>query len=357
MDLDYDLSEVMFITTANSLHTIPAPLQDRMEIIRIPGYTEDEKLHIARNFLIKKQILANGLDVNLVDITDNAILTTIRRYTREAGVRGLEREIASVCRKLAREVVKTNDQESKLKVSGKNITQYLGVPKYRYGVAEEQDEIGLVTGLAWTEVGGEILTTEVLIMPGRGNLILTGKLGEVMQESARAAMSYVRSISPKLGLDPNFHRRLDIHIHLPEGAIPKDGPSAGITLVTGLISALTRRKVKRDVAMTGEVTLRGRVLPIGGIKEKVMAAHRGELKSLIIPYENEKDLKDIPERILKTFDINLVKKVEEVLNAALIIDPADPLFKDDETGTANTETGVLIPAAPSQEPTDPSLDA
>jgi ATP-dependent Lon protease len=357
MDLDYDLSEVMFITTANSLHSIPSPLQDRMEIIRIPGYTEDEKLNIAKSFLIKKQIRANGLSLDRVDITDNAILTAIRRYTREAGVRGLEREIATVCRKLAREVVKSNDQASvaKIKVSGKNITQYLGVPKYRYGMAEEQDEIGLVTGLAWTEVGGEILTTEVLIMPGKGNLILTGKLGEVMQESARAALSYVRSISPRLGLDPNFHRRIDIHIHLPEGAIPKDGPSAGITLVTGLVSALTRRLVRRDVAMTGEITLRGRVLPIGGLKEKVMAAHRGELKSLIIPQENEKDLKEIPERILKTFVITPVKMVEEVLNVALVFEPGRPLFQEPKEGEESPS--LLVNSGGGVNADGPSLDA
>jgi ATP-dependent Lon protease len=357
MDLDYDLSEVMFITTANSLHSIPSPLQDRMEIIRIPGYTEDEKLNIAKNFLILKQVRANGLSMDRVDITDNAILTAIRRYTREAGVRGLEREIATVCRKLAREVVKSNDHAStqKIKVSGKNITQYLGVPKYRYGMAEEQDEIGLVTGLAWTEVGGEILTTEVLIMPGKGNLILTGKLGEVMQESARAALSYVRSISPRLGLDPNFHRRIDIHIHLPEGAIPKDGPSAGITLVTGLVSALTRRLVRRDVAMTGEVTLRGRVLPIGGLKEKVMAAHRGELKSLIIPQENEKDLKEIPERILKSFTIIPVKMVEEVLNAALVLEPGRPLFQEVKDGEETSS--LLVKAGSGLNADGPSLDA
>ncbi|MDR2612389.1 MAG: endopeptidase La [Deltaproteobacteria bacterium] len=331
MDMDYDLSEIMFITTANSLHSIPAPLQDRMEIIRIPGYTEDEKLNIAKNFLVKKQIAANGLSADRVDISDNAILTAIRRYTSEAGVRSLEREIASICRKLAREVVRASDSSAppRLKVTGKNIGQYLGIPKYRFGMAEEQDEVGLVTGLAWTETGGEILTTEVLVMPGRGNLILTGKLGEVMQESARAAFSYVRSISPKLGIDPAFYRRYDIHIHIPEGAIPKDGPSAGITLVTGLVSALAKRKVRRDVAMTGEVTLRGRVLPIGGLKEKVMAAHRGELKTLIIPQENEKDLKDIPERILKTFNILPVKMVDEVLMASLVLND-DPLFKEPE---------------------------
>jgi ATP-dependent Lon protease len=341
MDMDYDLSEVMFITTANNLYSIPAPLQDRMEIIRLAGYTEDEKLNIARNFLIKKQIEANGLSLDSVDITDNAILTTIRRYTKEAGVRNLEREIATICRKLAREVIKGGDQEYKLKVSAKNIAQYLGVPKYRFGVAEESDEIGLVTGLAWTEVGGEILSTEVLIMPGRGNLTLTGKLGDVMQESARAAFSYVRSISHRLGLDPNFHRRIDVHVHLPEGATPKDGPSAGITLVTALVSALTRRKVRKDVAMTGEVTLRGRVLPIGGLKEKVMAAHRGEIKHLIIPQENEKDLKDIPERILKAFTITPVKMVDEVLEKALILDPDGPPLFSDEIPDDNISPAIL----------------
>ncbi|MGL4208459.1 MAG: endopeptidase La, partial [Candidatus Adiutrix sp.] len=262
LDLDYDLSEVMFITTANSLYSIPGPLQDRMEIIRISGYTEDEKLSIAKKFLIKKQIAASGLKSSQIDITDNAMLTTIRRYTKEAGVRSLEREIASICRKVARETLKHTD-DKQVKVSGKNVSQYLGIPKFRYGVVEEADDIGVVTGLAWTEVGGDTLTTEVLIMPGRGNLTLTGKLGEVMQESARAAMSYVRSISVKLGLDPAFYRKVDIHIHIPEGAIPKDGPSAGITLTTALVSALLKRKVRRDVAMTGEVTLRGRVLPIG----------------------------------------------------------------------------------------------
>jgi ATP-dependent Lon protease len=319
-----------------------------MEIIRLAGYTEDEKLNIARNFLIKKQVDANGLRVDSVDITDNAILSTIRRYTREAGVRNLEREIATICRKLAREVMKSNDEEYKLKVSAKNISQYLGVPRYRFGVAEETDEIGLVTGLAWTEVGGEILSTEVLIMPGRGNMTLTGKLGDVMQESARAAFSYVRSIAHRLGLDPNFHRRIDIHIHLPEGATPKDGPSAGITLVTALVSALTRRKVRKDVAMTGEVTLRGRVLPIGGLKEKVMAAHRGEIKHLIIPQENEKDLKDIPERILKAFTITPVKMVDEVLEHALILEPGSaPLFKD-EVPDDNITPAIL--AKPVSEP-------
>ncbi len=326
LDLDYDLSEAMFITTANSLYSIPAPLQDRLEIIRISGYTEDEKLNIAKNFLIKKQVEANGLTSEQLDITDNAILTTIRRYTKEAGVRSLEREIASICRKVARETLK--NPVSLPKISGKNLNQYLGIPKFRYGIIEEADEVGVVTGLAWTEVGGDTLTTEILIMPGRGNLILTGKLGEVMQESARAALSYVRSISGRLGLDSGFYRKVDIHIHIPEGAIPKDGPSAGITLTTGLVSALTKYKVRRDVAMTGEVTLRGRVLPIGGLKEKIMAAHRGEMKTIIIPKENEKDLKDIPERILKNLEIISVSQVDEVLPVALVVPEGESLFKE-----------------------------
>lgn len=326
LDLDYDLSEITFITTANTLYSIPAPLQDRMEIIRIPGYTEDEKLNIARRFLLKKQIKDNGLTPDRLEISDNALMTVIRRYTREAGVRGLERELATICRKVAKEVVKTPDG-GRIKISGKNLSQYLGVPKYRYGVAEKEDEIGLVTGLAWTEVGGEILNTEVLIMPGRGNLILTGKLGEVMRESAQAALSYVRSRAGQLGLDPNFHRKVDIHIHIPEGAIPKDGPSAGITLATALVSALIKRKVRRDVAMTGEITLRGRVLPIGGLKEKIMAAHRGDLKTIIIPEENEKDLKDIPERILKNLTTVPVKSIEQVLKAAIIMEEGECLFK------------------------------
>ncbi|MDL2260172.1 endopeptidase La [Deltaproteobacteria bacterium OttesenSCG-928-K17] len=341
LDLDYDLSEVMFITTANSLYSIPGPLQDRMEIIRISGYTEDEKLNIAKSFLIKKQIEANGLKAGRLDITDNAILTTIRRYTREAGVRSLDREIASICRKVARETLK--NPAEKPKISGKNVSQYLGIPKYRFGIIEEADEIGVVTGLAWTEVGGDTLTTEVLIMPGRGELILTGKLGEVMQESARAAMSYVRSISERLGLDKGFHRKVDIHIHIPEGAIPKDGPSAGITLTTGLVSALTKRKVRRDVAMTGEVTLRGRVLPIGGLKEKIMAAHRGEMKTIIIPKENEKDLKDIPERILKNLEIISVSNVDEVLPIALMLPEGESIFKDPPA-----EAPVAAPPTPEE---------
>ena len=325
LDLDYDLSEIMFITTANTLYSIPAPLQDRMEIIRLAGYTEDEKLNIAKQFLVKKQLQYNGLNEDLLHFSDNAILEIIRRYTREAGVRNLEREIASICRKGAREIVKS-EPDKPILVSGKSVPKYLGVPKFRYGVAEEKDEIGLVNGLAWTEVGGEILNTEVVLMPGRGKLILTGKLGEVMQESAQAALSYVRSRALDLGLSDQFYRKVDIHIHIPEGAIPKDGPSAGITLATAIISALVKKKVRRDLAMTGEITLRGRVLPIGGLKEKIMAAHRGNIKTILIPNENEKDLKEIPQRILKALTVVPVEHIDEVLHEALIIPEGEALF-------------------------------
>ena len=325
LDLDYDLSEVLFITTANTLYSIPLPLQDRMEIIRIPGYTEDEKLNIAKHFLLKKQIRYNGLVADQLDFSDQAILQLIRRYTREAGVRNLERELASVCRKVARQIVK-DPNCSKIRITAKNLGKFLGVPKFRYGVIEEQDEIGLVTGLAWTEVGGEILTTEVVIMPGRGHLILTGKLGDVMQESAQAALSYVRSRTTLLGLNENFYRKVDIHIHIPEGAIPKDGPSAGITLTTAIVSALLKKPVHRDVAMTGEITLRGRVLPIGGLKEKIMAAHRGNIKTVIIPKDNEKDIKDIPPHILKAITIIPVENMDEVLTRAIIVKEGESLF-------------------------------
>ena len=325
LDLDYDLSEIMFITTANTLYPIPSPLQDRMEIIRIPGYTEDEKLNIAKQYLIRKQIRYNGLKESQLQMSDNAVLQIIRRYTREAGVRNLEREIASICRKVARELVK-DPQKGAVSISAPGIANYLGVPKFRYGVAEEKDEIGLVTGLAWTEFGGEILMTEVIIMPGRGKLTLTGKLGDVMQESAQAAFSYVRSRSAELGLSENFYRKVDIHIHVPEGATPKDGPSAGITLATALVSALVKRPARRDVAMTGEITLRGRVLPIGGLKEKIMAAHRGNIKKVIIPAENEKDIKEIPAHILKSITIVPVEHVDQVLAEAVVVPEGESLF-------------------------------
>ena len=325
LDLDYDLSEVLFITTANTLHNIPLPLQDRMEIIRIPGYTEVEKLNIAKQFLIKKQLEANGLqDVN-VSFSDKAILTIIRNYTREAGVRNLEREIASILRKVAKEVVKKG-KDTKIQVTGNSIHKYLGVIQFRYGRTEEKDQIGLTTGLAWTEVGGELLQTEATIMPGKGKLVLTGKLGEVMQESAQAALSYVRSRARQLRLPEKFYETVDIHIHVPEGAIPKDGPSAGIALATSIVSALTRKPVKHDIAMTGEITLRGRVLPIGGLKEKILAAHRGLVTKVLIPEENKKDIEEIPKRILKRVELALVPHMDDVLKQALVLKKGETLF-------------------------------
>lgn len=330
LDLDYDLSRVMFITTANTLYSIPPALQDRMEVIRIAGYTELEKLQIAKGFLISKQLDANGLNGHNVHFSDNAILKSIRRYTREAGVRNLEREIASICRKVAREVIRDKEKTG-IKITSKSIPQYLGVPKFRYGITEEKDEIGMATGLAWTEAGGELLTTEVAIMPGKGKLIVTGKLGEVMQESAQAALSYVRSRSRQFGLESDFYMKLDIHIHVPEGAIPKDGPSAGITMATSIASALTKVPVRRDIAMTGEITLRGRILPIGGLKEKVLAAHRGQIKQVIIPYENEKDLGEIPQKIRKDVDIKLAENMDQVLRLALKQSDAQPNSKGEET--------------------------
>jgi ATP-dependent Lon protease len=327
LDVDYDLSEVFFITTANTLYSIPLPLQDRMEIIRLPGYTEPEKLQIARQYLIKKQQEANGLTADNIQLTDNALLTVIRCYTRESGVRNLEREIATLCRKVAKEVVRRG-KETRVEINASSIQKYLGIPKFRYGETEEKDEIGITTGLAWTEVGGELLLTEVVLMPGRGKLIITGKLGEVMQESAQAALSYVRSRADQLNLPRNFYQKMDIHIHIPEGAIPKDGPSAGITIATSIVSALLRKPVKRKVAMTGEITLRGRVLPIGGLKEKLIAAHRGKVKTVIIPKENEKDLKDIPVKILKALEIIPVEHMDEVLKSALVVEDPEGLFKE-----------------------------
>ncbi len=327
LDLDYDLTHVMFITTANTLPAIPAPLQDRMEIIRIPGYTEFEKIKIAQIYLIKKQREANGLIDKNITFTESALKLIIRRYTKEAGVRNLEREIASVCRKVAREVAKSGKKDKFVRITPKKVQKYLGVPKFHYGLAEEHDQVGITMGLAWTEVGGELLVTEVSVMPGKGKMIVTGKLGDVMQESAQAAMSYVRSRAEELGLGREFYSKLDIHIHLPEGAIPKDGPSAGITMATAIASALLKIPVRKDVAMTGEITLRGRVLPIGGLKEKLLAAHRGKIKKVLIPKENEKDLKEIPAKILKEVEIVLVEHMDEVLKHALVLDDPKALFK------------------------------
>jgi len=327
LDLDYDLSSIFFITTANTLHSIPLPLQDRMEIIQMAGYTEFDKLNIARNFLIKKQCEANGISEENVTFTDENILYIIRHYTKEAGVRNLEREIASICRKVAKEVVRRGP-ETRITLNEERIQEYLGIPRYRYGRSEEKDEVGLATGLAWTEFGGDILGIETLVLPGKGKIIITGKLGEVMQESAQAALSYVRSRAAFLGIDENFHKDLDIHVHVPEGAIPKDGPSAGITMATSMVSALTRIPVRSQVAMTGEITLRGRVLPIGGLKEKILAAHRSLIKKVLIPKDNAKDLKDIPQKILNEIDIELVDHMDEVLKNALAVEDPESLFRD-----------------------------
>ncbi len=329
LDVDYNLSEVLFITTANTLYSIPPPLQDRMEIIRLPGYTELEKLAIAKQFLLPKQAKANGLKAEQVGLSDRAILEIIRRYTREAGVRNLEREIASVCRKVAKKLVKENRPQGGVKVSLRAVESYLGVPKYRHGLPEDRDFVGLANGLAWTEVGGEVLTTEAMIMPGKGKLTITGKLGEVMQESAQAALSFVRSRARSLGLPEDFYRKVDIHIHVPEGAIPKDGPSAGITLATALVSALTRIPVRADVAMTGEITLRGRVLPIGGLREKILAAHRVNIRKVLIPKDNEKDIKEIPQKVLKAVELVPVEDVDQVIKLALAVEDPETIFQED----------------------------
>ena len=325
LEVDYDLSQVLFITTANVLHTIPWALQDRMEIIKLSGYTELEKKKIAEKYLIPKQLENNGLTDNNASLTEKALDFLIQRYTREAGVRTLEREIGSVCRKTAKEVVK-NGKDFSLKVTPKIVQKYLGIPKFKHGEIEDKSQIGMSTGLAWTEVGGELLNVEVSVVPGKGSFTVTGKLGEVMQESTKAAMSYVRSRAKRLGLDRNFYQKIDIHVHVPEGAQPKDGPSAGIAISTAIISALVQKEVKKDVAMTGEITLRGRVLPIGGLKEKILAAHRGGVKVVLIPDENEKDLVDIPKEVKKDISIHSVKHMDEVISHAII--SKDPILKD-----------------------------
>jgi ATP-dependent Lon protease len=318
LDVEYDLSKVMFVCTANVLHTIPQPLQDRMEILRIPGYTEQEKLQIAKRFLVKRQREATGLQEKNLSFTDEGLLHIIRHYTQEAGVRNLEREIQNISRKMARKVVTEGPKaEVKAEIVPANVNDYLGVLKYREFWLEKQNEIGLTTGLAWTEVWGTVLTTEATLMEGKGRLTLTGKLGDVMQESAQAAMSYIRSRSASFGLPKDFYRNIDIHVHVPEGAIPKDGPSAGITICNSIVSALTRIPVRRDVTMTGEITLRGKVLPIGGVKEKLLAAHRMGLRTVLLPKDNEKDLAEIPQEILSSLTIRFVETMDEVLQVAL----------------------------------------
>jgi ATP-dependent Lon protease len=315
LEVDFDLSQVMFVCTANTLN-IPPPLLDRMEVIRIPGYTEDEKANIARRYLLPKQIKQNGLKPAELKISDPAILEIIRHYTREAGVRNLERELSKICRKSVKELL-LDTRRKLITVAPKQVPKYLGVKRFRYGRAEENDHVGQVTGLAWTEVGGELLTIEAAIVPGKGKLTHTGQLGEVMQESIQAAMTVVRSRAAMLGLDPEFYQKSDVHIHVPEGATPKDGPSAGVGMCTALVSALTRIQVRGDVAMTGEITLRGEVLPIGGLKEKLLAAHRGGIRTVLIPDENVKDLVEIPQNIKGKLDIKPVKWIDEVLQLAL----------------------------------------
>lgn len=316
LDVEYDLSKVMFVCTANVLHTIPQPLQDRMEVLRLPGYTEQEKMQIAKRFLVRKQREATGIAEENLGFTDEGLLHLIRHYTHEAGVRNLEREIANISRKVARKLV-AEGKSATVAVTPANVNSYLGIIKYRDMLAEKKNEVGLAVGLAWTEVGGEVLSTEATLMQGKGRLTLTGKLGEVMQESAQAAMSYVRSRSHLFGLHKDFYRHLDIHIHVPEGAIPKDGPSAGITLCTSIASALTRIPVRCDLAMTGEITLRGKVLPIGGVKEKLLAAHRLGLRTVILPRDNEKDLADVPPEVQAQMSVKLVETMDEVLHLAL----------------------------------------
>ena len=334
LDLEYDLSDVFFITTANTLAGIPAPLQDRMEIIRINGYTEEDKVGIAQGFLVPKQLEANGFADGDILFSAPALREIIRRYTREAGVRNLERSIAAICRKVARDRLKHQKGEKKYRLTPAAVARFLGVAKFRFGLAEEEDRVGLATGLAWTEVGGELLQIETALMPGKGKLTVTGKLGEVMQESAQAALSYVRTRARCLNLAPDFYQKLDIHVHVPEGAIPKDGPSAGITMATSLVSALLQLPVRRDLAMTGEITLRGRILPIGGLVEKLLAAKRGNIRCILIPKENERNLAEIPAKILKDLQIEPVDNVDQVLERALILPVGEALFRTE--GEAST---------------------
>jgi ATP-dependent Lon protease len=325
IEVEYDLSDVMFVATANSMN-IPAPLLDRMEIINLSGYTEDEKVNIAMRYLLPKQLKSHGLKEHEVNISEPAIRDIVRFYTREAGVRRLEQEVAKVCRKVVKELLTSKAKQGvkapkKINVTPKNLDKYLGVQRYDFGVAAKENQVGQVTGLAWTSVGGELLTIEAVLLPGKGKTTTTGKLGDVMKESTQAAMSVVRSRAERLGIENNFYEEHDIHIHFPEGATPKDGPSAGIAITTALVSILTGIPVRADVAMTGEITLRGEVLPIGGLKEKLLAAHRGGIKTVLIPQQNVKDLADIPENIKNHLDIHPVKWIDDVLALALASKP------------------------------------
>jgi ATP-dependent Lon protease len=327
LEVDYDLSEVMFITTANSLN-IPAPLLDRMEVIRLAGYTEDEKVNIATKYLIPKQIKNNGLKAEEIRISESAIREIVRYYSREAGVRNLEREIATICRKVVKQILK-KDPGRTLSITAKSVEKFLGVKRFRYGLADEEDRVGQVTGLAWTEVGGDLLTIEAVVVPGKGKETYTGRLGDVMQESIKAAMTVVRSRAAALGIKPDFYQAHDVHFHVPEGATPKDGPSAGVGMSTALVSALTGIPVRANVAMTGEITLRGEILPIGGLKEKLLAALRGGIATVLIPVENERELKEIPNNIKQGLDIKPVRWIDEVFALALQRIP-NPLPPADE---------------------------
>ena len=342
LDVEYDLSNVLFVATANVLHTIPGPLQDRMEILRLHGYTEVEKLEIAKQYLVKKQREGTGLTEENISFTDDALTEIIRGYTREAGVRNLERELGNVCRKTARRVVEKGAKHQEA-ITAENVHEFLGIAKFRDSQVHEKSEVGLVTGLAWTEVGGSILSTEVQVLDGKGKLTLTGQLGDVMQESAQAALSYTRSRSQHLGLPKDFYRNVDIHVHVPEGAIPKDGPSAGITIATGLASALAKIPVRRDLAMTGEITLRGKVLPIGGLKEKLLAAHRAGIFEAILPKDNEKDVADLPPLLKTSMKLHFVEQMDEVLKIALE-GPLPELHEETPEALAGVHANVPTPA-------------
>jgi len=327
IEVDFDLSDVMFVATSNSLN-IPAPLLDRMEVIRLSGYTEDEKVNIARRYLLPKQIKNNGLKEGEIEVTEAALRDIIRYYTREAGVRSLEREVSKICRKVVKQLLLKKEANTSVKVDSENLDKFLGVRRFDFGLAGKEDQVGQVTGLAWTEVGGDLLTIEAALMPGKGNITRTGSLGDVMKESVEAARSVVRSRSARLGIKDEMFEKRDIHIHVPEGATPKDGPSAGIAMTTALVSVLTGIPVRADVAMTGEITLRGEVLPIGGLKEKLLAAHRGGIKLALIPEENVKDLADIPDNVKNSIEIQPVRWIDKVLELALVRKP-EPLPEEE----------------------------